>query len=90
MIVKTIGISDLRKDISAKIKEVHEKHTRYIIVQRSSPKAVLLSLEEMEALEGMTDRKRRKETARPEEDIDSGQDVSFEDFFHKKLADRLK
>jgi prevent-host-death family protein len=90
MMVKTIGISDLRKDISAKVKEVHEKHTRYIIVQRSSPKAVLLSLEELEALEGMTGRKRRKETARPGEDTDSGQEVSYEDFFLKKLIDRLK
>lgn len=88
--VKTIGISDLRKDISAKVKEVHEQHTRYIIVQRSSPKAALLSLEELESLEGMTDRKRRNETEGPAEDIDSGQDVSYEDFFLKKLADRLK
>lgn len=90
MTIKTIGISDLRKDISAKVKEVCEQHTRYIIVQRSSPKAVLLSLEELEALEGMTDGKRRNETEGPAEDVDSGQDVCYEDFFLKKLADRLK
>lgn len=88
--VKTVGISDLRKDISTKVKEVHEQHSRYIIVQRSRPKAVLLSLEELEALEDPTARKMRKKREGTERNSKTGLEVSFEGFFHKKLTDRLK
>ena len=54
---KTIGISELRKSMASKIKEVHEKGARYIIMQRSKAKAVLLSPEEIETLEIMADKR---------------------------------
>lgn len=88
--VKTIGISDLRKDISAKVKEVHEQRIRYIIIQRSKPKAVLLSLEELESLEGVAEEKAPQKSEREEEDAQTGLEISYEDFFYKKLEDRLK
>lgn len=51
---KTIGISELRKSLASIIKDVHEKGSRYIILQHSQAKAVLLSPDEMERLEEKT------------------------------------
>ena len=48
---KTIGISEFRQTIAEKIKDVHEHHCRYIIVQRSKARAVLISPDELELLE---------------------------------------
>lgn len=85
---KTIGISELRNSFASKIKEVHEKGSRYIIMQRSKAKAVLLSPEELETLEIMADNEILKDIKEAKEDILKGKFVSYEDFFGKKLSDR--
>lgn len=87
---KTIGISELRNSISAKIKEVHEKGSRYIIMQRSKAKAVILSPEEVETLEVMADKEILEDIKKAKEDILEGRFVSCEDFFGKKLPNRTK
>lgn len=87
---KTIGISELRKDISSKVKEVHEDRSRYIIIQRSKPKAVLMSLEEVETLEIMADKETLNEIKQAKEDIKKGRFASYEEFFQKKLPDSSK
>jgi len=87
---KTIGISELRKDISSKVKEVHEDRSRYIIIQRSKPKAVLMSPEEVETLEIMADKETLNEIKQAKEDIKKGRFVSYEEFFQKKLPDSPK
>ncbi len=69
---KTIGISELRKSFASILKEVHEKGSRYIVMQHSRAKAVLLSPNEMETLEGKTERKSQMEIS------------SYEKFFGKK------
>ena len=71
---KTIGISELRKSLASIIKDVHEKGSRYIILQHSQAKAVLLSPDEMEALESKT----------TEKNIDKKKLSSYEKFFGKK------
>ena len=80
---KTIGISELRKDISSKVKEVHENRSRYIIIQRSKPKAVLMSPEEVETLEIMADKEILNEIKQAKEDIQKGRFTSYEEFFQK-------
>ncbi len=80
---KTIGISELRKAISSKVKEVHENRSRYIIIQRSKPKAVLMSPEEVETLEIMADKEILNEIKQAKEDIQKGRFTSYEKFFQK-------
>jgi len=82
---KTIGISELRKSISSKVKEVHEDRSRYIIIQRSKPKAVLISPEEIESLEIMADKEALHQIKQAKEDISKGRFVSYEKFFKKEL-----
>jgi len=85
---KTIGISEFRKSISARINEVHEKRSRYIIVQRSKAKAVLVSPEEIETLEVMADTELLQDIRQAKEDIAQRRYVTYEDHFGKKLPDR--
>jgi prevent-host-death family protein len=80
---KTIGISELRKAISSKVKEVHENRSRYIIIQRSKPKAVLMSPEEVETLEIMADKEALNEIKQAKEDIQKGRFASYKEFFQK-------
>ena len=87
---KTIGISDLRKSISAKIKEVHEDRLRYIIMQRSKAKAVLISPEEIETLEIMADKEILDEIKQAKSDILKGQVKTYEDFFGEELPEKSK
>jgi prevent-host-death family protein len=81
---KTIGISELRKTISSKVREVHEDRSRYIIIQRSKPKAVLMSPEEVETLEIMADKETLNEIKRAKADIRKGRVVSYEEFLRSK------
>ena len=94
---KTIGISELRKSISEKVKEVHEHRIRYIIMQRSQAVAVLVSPEEIESLETMADKQLRGEkkytVTRKEpvkKDVNKRRSTAYEDFFGKKFLDRSK
>ncbi len=81
---KTIGISELRKSIASIIKDVHEKGSRYIILQHSQAKAVLLSPDEMETLEVKTERVLPGEVRSPVEDKIRKEISSYEKFFGKK------
>lgn len=54
MMDKTIGISEFRKTIAEIVKDVHGNRNRYTVVQRSKARAVLISPDELEALEGPT------------------------------------
>lgn len=94
---KTIGISELRKSISEKVKEVHENRIRYIIMQRSKAKAVLISPEEIEKLEVTADKKLQaqkkqieKEKKPEKKDNKKVRSSAYEDFFGKKHLDRSK
>ena len=81
---KTIGISELRKSLASIIKDVHEKGSRYIILQHSQAKAVLLSPEEMENLEDKTTRIPIKDVKRADEDSTKKKLSSYDRFFGKK------
>ena len=87
---KTIGISELRKDISSKVKEVHKDRSRYIIIQRSKPKAVLMSPEEVETLEIMADKETLNEIKQAKEDIQKGRFAIYEEFYRKQFPDSSK
>lgn len=87
---KTIGISELRKSISSKVKEVHEDRSRYIIIHRSKPKAVLISPEEIESLEIMADKETLEEIKQAKEDILKGRFTPYEKFFKKSLPKKSK
>ncbi|MCJ7582459.1 MAG: type II toxin-antitoxin system Phd/YefM family antitoxin [Candidatus Aminicenantes bacterium] len=81
---KTIGISELRKSLASIIKDVHEKGSRYIILQHSQAKAVLLNPDEMEILEGKTKRDPIKEVTSGVENNTKKKLSSYEKFFGKK------
>jgi PHD/YefM family antitoxin component YafN of YafNO toxin-antitoxin module len=81
---KTIGISELRKSIASIIKDVHEKGSRYIILQHSQAKAVLLSPDEMETLEVKTERVPREDVKSAVEDNIDKELSTYEKFFGKK------
>jgi len=81
---KTIGISELRKSMASIIKDVHEKGSRYIILQHSQAKAVLLSPDEMETLEVKTERVLNENVKSAVEDKIRNEISSYEKFFGKK------
>ncbi|MBN2246240.1 MAG: type II toxin-antitoxin system Phd/YefM family antitoxin [Candidatus Aminicenantes bacterium] len=81
---KTIGISSLRKSLASKIQEIHEKGSRYIVMQRSKAKAVLVSPEEIETLEIMADKDILEDIKSAKEDIKKGNYVKYEDYFSKE------
>ncbi|MFO7865559.1 MAG: type II toxin-antitoxin system Phd/YefM family antitoxin [Candidatus Aminicenantes bacterium] len=78
---KTIGISSLRKSLAKKIQEVHEKGSRYIVLQRSKAKAVLVSPEEIETLEIMADNEILEDIRSAKEDIRKNRYIKYEDYF---------
>ena len=82
--VKTIGISELRKSIASIIKDFHEKRSRYIILQHSQAKAVLLSPDEMETLEVKTEKVPREDVKSSVKDKIRKEISSYEKFFGKK------
>ncbi|MFC2167796.1 type II toxin-antitoxin system Phd/YefM family antitoxin [Acidobacteriota bacterium] len=81
---KTIGISELRKSLAAVIKDIHEKGSRYIVLQHSQAKAVLLSPGEMEILEGQTEMDHTRETKSAGEESIRKSLSSYEKFFGKR------
>lgn len=64
-----------------KIQEVHEKGSRYIVLQRLKAKAVLVSPEKMETLEIMADHEILEDIKSAKEDIRKGRYVKYEDYF---------
>ena len=81
---KTIGISELRRSLASIIEDVHEKGSRYIILQHSQAKAVLLSPEEMEILEEKPEKPPVKSVKDAEEDNSKKKLSSYDKFFGKK------
>ncbi len=81
---KIIGVSELRKSIASIVKEVHEKGSRYIIMQNSRAKAVLLSTEEVETLEAGAERVIHEDVKSEVEDNIKKEISSYEKFFGKK------
>ncbi len=81
---KIIGVSELRKSMASIVKEVHEKGSRYIIMQHSRAKAVLLSPDEMETLEAGAGRIFLEDVKSEREDHIKKEPSSYEKFFGKK------
>jgi len=80
---KVIGVIDARSNLR-KILDDASKGLRYIITSRSKPKAVLISLEELETLEIMADKELMREILEAKEDIKAGRYVTFEKYFGEK------
>ncbi|MFC2167105.1 type II toxin-antitoxin system Phd/YefM family antitoxin [Acidobacteriota bacterium] len=81
---KIIGISELRKSLASIVKKVYEEGSRYIILQNSQAKAVLLSPDEMEILEDKTKYAPIKDVKSEGEDNVKKKLSSYEKFFGKK------
>jgi PHD/YefM family antitoxin component YafN of YafNO toxin-antitoxin module len=80
---KIIGVSELRKSIASIIQDVHEKGARYIVMQHSRAKAVLLRPDELETLEAAAGRGTSRDFDAAEEDVGKKQLTSYEKFFGK-------
>ncbi len=80
---KVVGVLAVRNNLK-KIVEEAAKGSRYIITSRSQPKAVLVSVEELETLEIMADRALLDEIRQAKADIKAGRYVAYEDYFGKK------
>jgi len=77
---KVIGIVDARTHMK-EIIDGAAGGLRYIITSRSKPKAVLVSVEELETLEVMADKDLMKDLIEAKEDIKAGRLISAEEFF---------
>ncbi len=77
---KVIGVVDARTHMK-EIVEGTAKGLRYIITSRSKPKAVLVSLEELETLEVMADKELMRDIVEAKEDIKAGRLVPADEFF---------
>lgn len=80
---KVIGVVDVRSHLKQILDNVG-KGVRYIVTSRSKPKAVLVSLEELETLEVMADRELMREILEAREDIKAGRYTAFEEYFKEK------
>jgi len=85
---KIVGIAGLRKSIASIVREVHEDTAQYVIVQRSSARAVLLSPEKLETLEVMADRELLEDIRQAKRDILSGDFASYEAYFKTRKNSR--
>jgi prevent-host-death family protein len=85
---KVIGIAELRKSMASVIREVHEKGSHYIIIQRSKAKAVLLSPAEVETLEIMADKELLEDIKQAKQDFLQSRFSTYEDFFDEKLPEK--
>ena len=81
---KIISISELRRSLASIIEDVHEKDSRYIILQHSQARAVLVSPAEMEILEDKTERASLKEVERAKEDSHKKKISSYDKFYGKR------
>ena len=80
---KVIGVVEIRSHFPATLKEVaHGK--RFIITQRSHPRAVLISPEELETLEVSANLKILEDLKKAQEDIQGGRYIKASDYFSKK------
>ena len=77
---KVVGVVTLRKRLRDVV-EGASRGSRYIITSRSQPKAVLLSIEELETLEVMADHDLLDEIRQAKEDIKAGRYIPFDQYF---------
>jgi len=77
---KVIGVVDARANFKKILNDIG-KGLRYIITSRSKPKAVLVSLEELETLEIMADKDLMEEILEAKRDIKAGRYTSYEEYF---------
>lgn len=80
---KVIGVMAIRNNLR-KVVESASKGSRYIITSRSQPKAVLVSVEELETLEIMADHALLDEIKQAKDDIKAGRYVTYERYFRKR------
>ncbi len=80
---KVVGVVAIRNNLR-KIVESASKGSRYIITSRSQPKAVLVSVEELETLEIMADHALLDEIRQAKDDIKAGRYVAYEQYFGKR------
>ncbi|MBI3998341.1 MAG: type II toxin-antitoxin system Phd/YefM family antitoxin [Armatimonadetes bacterium] len=80
---RVVGVAETRKNLK-RIVDSASKGSRYIITSRSRPKAVLVSVEELETLEVMADRALLDEIRQAKEDIRAGRYVPYEQYFRKR------
>lgn len=80
---KVVGVMAIRNNLR-KIVESASRGARYIITSRSQPKAVLVSVEELETLEIMADRALLSEIRQAKDDIKAGRYVAYEHYFGKR------
>jgi prevent-host-death family protein len=81
---KTIGISDLRNNIAEKIREVSEERSRYLIVQRSKARAVLIHPDELAALEKAAAAEKITVSKITRPAVPQSRKTCYEDFFGKQ------
>ena len=81
---KAIGISELRNNIAEKIKEVAEERSRYLIVQRSKARAVLIHPDELAALEKAAAAEKNTASKKTRMAVHRRHKTSYEDFFGKQ------
>lgn len=80
---KVIGVVETRTKLPQIIKEISSGE-RYIITQRSKAKAVIVSLEEIETLEILADKKLLRDIVAAKEDIKNRRFKSYEEYFGDK------
>jgi prevent-host-death family protein len=77
---KIIGVAATREKLPQIIKEI-SLGERYIITQRSKAKAMIVSLEEIETLEILADKKLLRDIVAAKEDIKNKRYKSYEEYF---------
>jgi prevent-host-death family protein len=86
--MKTVPLTEARKDFPNIVDEVAGRHEHVVITKRGKPAAVVMSLDEFESwqetLEIMADRGAMAAIARAERDIKAGRVRSLEEILARK------
>jgi len=84
----TISLSDLRKNLPAVVKQIHEQMSRFVITVNGKPKVALISPEEIEAYEEtiaiLSNQEHVQEFIQAQKDWDEGNTFSYEEAFGKQ------
>lgn len=80
---KVVGIVETRNRLPAILNDVASGR-RYIVTQRSHPRAVLISPEELETLEVQADHDLLEDIKAAKQDIRAGRFVRAKDYFSKR------